>query len=223
MTESRRQGQVVRVLLLPADFTFVCPTELGDMADYGEFQKLGVEVSVSTDTHFVPKGLGRRVRNHQEDHHPCWATPTGTISRNFDVMIEEGFGAARRSFVVEPEGVVKVAEINDLGIGRDALSCCARSGLPSTSPTGQVCPAKWQEGRRDPEAVLDLVGKDLVASAGQRFSLFPERQGVSRRAGRFTSALHPRKNSSCWMPTSEPVASLSDQGEPPGGDRRVPR
>ena len=106
----------------PADFTFVCPTELGDMADhYAELQKLGVEVySVSTDTHFTHKAWHDASETIKKINYPMIGDPTGAISRGFGVMIEEEGLALRGTFVANKEGIIKVAEIHDLGIGRSA-------------------------------------------------------------------------------------------------------
>ncbi|MFP5440621.1 MAG: alkyl hydroperoxide reductase subunit C [Gammaproteobacteria bacterium] len=147
----------------PADFTFVCPTELGDVADlYPEFQKLGVEVySVSTDTHFVHKAWADASDTIKKIKYPMIADPTGTITRNFGVMIEEEGLALRGTFVVNPEGVIKVCEIHDLGIGRDAgeLLRKVKAAQYVASHPGEVCPAKWKEGAATLKPSLDLVGK----------------------------------------------------------------
>jgi peroxiredoxin (alkyl hydroperoxide reductase subunit C) len=147
----------------PADFTFVCPTELGDMADlYPEFQKLGVEVySVSTDTHFTHKAWHDASDTIKKIRYVMIGDPTGTITRNFDVMIEEAGLALRGTFLVNPEGEIKVAEIHDLGIGRDASELLRKvkaAQYVATHP-GEVCPAKWQEGSATLKPSLDLVGK----------------------------------------------------------------
>ena len=147
----------------PADFTFVCPTELGDMADvYPEFQKLGVEVySVSTDTHFTHKAWHDASETIKKIKYPMLGDPTGTITRNFDVMIEEEGLALRGTFLVNPEGQIKVAEIHDLGIGRDAgeLLRKVKAAQYVASHPGEVCPAKWKEGAETLKPSLDLVGK----------------------------------------------------------------
>jgi peroxiredoxin (alkyl hydroperoxide reductase subunit C) len=147
----------------PADFTFVCPTELGDMADlYPEFKKLGVEVySVSTDTHFTHKAWHDASDTIKKIQYVMLGDPTGTITRNFDVMIEEEGLALRGTFLVNPEGEIKVAEIHDLGIGRDASELLRKvkaAQYVATHP-GEVCPAKWKEGDATLAPSLDLVGK----------------------------------------------------------------
>ena len=106
----------------PADFTFVCPTELGDLADhYEEFQKRGVEIySVSTDTHFTHKAWHDSSDTIGKIKYTMIGDPTGDITRNFEVM-REGQGLAdRRTFVVDPDGIIQAMEITAEGIGRDA-------------------------------------------------------------------------------------------------------
>jgi peroxiredoxin len=151
------------VFFYPADFTFVCPTELGDLADvYPEFQKLGVECySVSTDTHFTHKAWRDASDTIKKIKYPMIGDPTGAISRNFDVMIEEEGLALRGTFVINPEGEIKVAEIHDLGIGRDAKELLRKVQAAQyvASHPGEVCPAKWTPGEATLAPSLDLVGK----------------------------------------------------------------
>ena len=122
VTEETLKGKWNVFVFYPADFTFVCPTELGDVADhYEELQKMGVEVySVSTDTHFTHKAWHDASETIKKITYPMLGDPTGAISRNFDVMIEEEGLALRGTFIIDPDGVIKTAEVNDLGIGRSA-------------------------------------------------------------------------------------------------------
>ncbi len=147
----------------PADFTFVCPTELGDMADkYSEFQKIGVEVySVSTDTHFVHKAWHDASETIKKIQFPMLADPTAHLSRAFGVHIEEEGIAYRGTFLVDPEGRIKLAEINDNGIGRNADELLRKVQAAQYVAThkGQVCPAKWKPGADTLKPGLDLVGK----------------------------------------------------------------
>lgn len=163
LTEASVKGKWSVFFFYPADFTFVCPTELGDMADlYPEFQKLGVEVySVSTDTHFTHKAWHDASDTIKKIKYPMIGDPTGAISRGFDVMIEEAGLALRGTFVVNPEGQIKVAEIHDLGIGRDASELLrkVKAAQYVASHPGEVCPAKWKEGAETLKPSLDLVGK----------------------------------------------------------------
>ena len=163
VTDASVKGKWSIFFFYPADFTFVCPTELGDMADlYPEFQKLGVEVySVSTDTHFVHKAWADASETIKKIQYPMIGDPTGAITRGFDVMIEEEGLALRGTFVVNPEGMIKVAEIHDLGIGRDASELLrkVKAAQYVASHPGEVCPAKWKEGEATLKPSLDLVGK----------------------------------------------------------------
>lgn len=147
----------------PADFTFVCPTELEDMADhYAQFKELGCEVySVSTDTHFVHKAWHDTADSIGKIKFPMIGDPTGKITRGFDVMIEEDALALRGTFLVNPEGVIKVAEVHDLGIGRSAKDLVRKLQAAQyvASNDGEVCPANWTPGEKTLSPSLDLVGK----------------------------------------------------------------
>jgi peroxiredoxin (alkyl hydroperoxide reductase subunit C) len=163
VTDADLKGQWSVFFFYPADFTFVCPTELGDVADlYAEFQKLGVEVySVSTDTHFTHKAWHDASETIKKIAYPMLGDPTHAISRNFGVLIEEEGLALRGTFVVNPEGVIKVAEIHDLGIGRDAKELLRKVQAAQYVAThnGEVCPASWKPGQETLKPSLDLVGK----------------------------------------------------------------
>jgi peroxiredoxin (alkyl hydroperoxide reductase subunit C) len=163
VTDADLRGRWSVLFFYPADFTFVCPTELGDLADhYAELQNLGVEVySVSTDTHFTHKAWHDASETIRKIHYPMVGDPTGAISRNFGVMIEEEGLALRGTFVIDPEGRIKVCEIHDLGIGRDAKELLRKVQAAQYVAThdGEVCPAKWQPGQKTLAPSLDLVGK----------------------------------------------------------------
>ncbi|HOI67495.1 MAG TPA: alkyl hydroperoxide reductase subunit C, partial [Thiomonas arsenitoxydans] len=122
VTEASLKGKWSVVVFYPADFTFVCPTELEDLADnYDTFKALGVEIySVSTDTHFAHKAWHDTSEAIKKVNYPMIGDPTGALTRNFDVMIEEEGLALRGTFLINPEGVIKLCEIHDNGIGRDA-------------------------------------------------------------------------------------------------------
>lgn len=163
VTQNNLMGKWSIFFFYPADFTFVCPTELGDMADkYADFQKLGVEVySVSTDTHFTHKAWHDASETIKKIKYPMLADPTGQLSRAFGVHIEEAGLAYRGTFVVDPEGKIKIAEIQDNGIGRNAdelLRKVTAAQFVATHP-GEVCPAKWTPGAKTLKPGLDLVGK----------------------------------------------------------------
>ncbi|MFO1195377.1 MAG: alkyl hydroperoxide reductase subunit C [Burkholderiaceae bacterium] len=163
VTEASLKGQWSIVFFYPADFTFVCPTELGDLADhYAELQRLGVEVySVSTDTHFTHKAWHDTSDTIAKIRFPMIGDPTGRITRNFGVMIEEAGLAERGTFVVDPQGRIQIVEINAGGIGRDASELLrkVKAAQYVASHPGEVCPAKWQEGEQTLAPSLDLVGK----------------------------------------------------------------
>ncbi|MCF1429214.1 MAG: peroxiredoxin [Shewanella sp.] len=163
VSEQDLLGKWSVVMFYPADFTFVCPTELGDMADhYEKLQTMGVEVySVSTDTHFTHKAWHDTSDTINKINFPMIGDPTGLISRNFGVMIEEEGLALRGTFVINPEGQIKVAEIHDLGIGRSASELVRKVQAAQYVAThdGEVCPAKWQPGEETLSPSLDLVGK----------------------------------------------------------------
>jgi len=163
ISDESLKGKWSVFVFYPADFTFVCPTELEDLADkYAEFQKSGVEVyAVSTDTHFSHKAWHDTSPAIGKVKYPLVGDPTGRLSRNFDVMIEEEGLALRGTFVINPEGQIKVCEIHDLGIGRDAgelLRKVKAAQYVATNP-GEVCPARWVEGRATLKPSIDLVGK----------------------------------------------------------------
>ena len=163
ITEASLKGKWSVVFFYPADFTFVCPTELGDLADvYEEYRKIGVEIySVSTDTHFTHKAWHGASDTIKKIQYPMVGDPTGNITRNFGVMIEEEGLALRGTFVINPEGVIKVCEIHDLGIGRDARELLRKVQAAQyiAAHPGEVCPAKWQPGAQTLAPSLDLVGK----------------------------------------------------------------
>ena len=122
MTEADLKCKWSVVFFYPADFTFVCPTELEDLADnYAAFQKLGVEIySVSTDTHFAHKAWHDTSDAVKKINYTMIGDPTHVLSRNFDVLIEADGIADRGTFVIDPSGKIQIIELNAGGIGRDA-------------------------------------------------------------------------------------------------------
>jgi peroxiredoxin (alkyl hydroperoxide reductase subunit C) len=157
------RGKWSVMFFYPADFTFVCPTELGDLADhYAEFQKLGVEIyAVSTDTHFTHKAWHDTSATIGKIRFPMVGDPTGAITRNFGVMIESEGLAERGTFVIDPQGRIQIVEINAGGIGRDASELLRKIKAAQyvAAHPGEVCPAKWKEGDATLAPSLDLVGK----------------------------------------------------------------
>ena len=163
ITEADVKGKWAVFFFYPADFTFVCPTELGDVADhYAEFQKLGVEIySVSTDTHFVHKAWADASETIAKIKYTMVGDPTGEITRNFENM-REGQGLADRgTLIVDPQGIIQAVEITAEGIGRDAgdLLRKVKAAQYVAAHPGEVCPAKWKEGAETLKPSLELVGK----------------------------------------------------------------
>ena len=163
VTDTDVAGKWAVFFFYPADFTFVCPTELEDLADnYAEFKKLGVEIySVSTDTHFAHKAWHDTSEAIKKIQYTMVGDPTGVICRNFEVMIEDVGLADRGTFVIDPDGKIQIVEINAGGIGRDASELLrkVKAAQYVASHPGEVCPAKWQEGAETLKPSLDLVGK----------------------------------------------------------------
>jgi NADH-dependent peroxiredoxin subunit C len=163
ITEANFKGQWSVVFFYPADFTFVCPTELEDLQNgYGEFQRRGVEIySVSTDTHFSHKAWHDTSPAIGKIEYIMVGDPTHQISRNFEVMIEDAGVADRGTFVIDPNGKIQVVEITAGGIGRDAAELLRKikaAQYVHTHP-GEVCPAAWKEGEQTLAPSLDLIGK----------------------------------------------------------------
>jgi NADH-dependent peroxiredoxin subunit C len=163
VTDADLKGKWSIVVFYPADFTFVCPTELEDMQNqYETLKSLGAEVySVSTDTHFVHKAWHDSSEAIGKITYTMIGDPSHQISRNFDVLIEEDGVADRGTFIIDPDGVVQALEINAGGIGRDASTVVnkIKAAQYVRNNPGEVCPAKWQEGGETLKPSLDLVGK----------------------------------------------------------------
>ncbi len=163
VTEQTLKGKWSVLMFYPADFTFVCPTELEDLADHHEaFKDLGVELyGISTDSHFAHKAWHDTSDAIKKVNYALIGDPTGSLSRNFEVMVEEEGMALRGTFVVNPAGQIKLCEVHDNGIGRDAseLMRKLKAAQYVAAHPGQVCPAKWKEGAATLTPSLDLVGK----------------------------------------------------------------
>lgn len=163
VTDKDLLGKWSVLFFYPADFTFVCPTELEDMADkYNTLQKMGVEVySISTDTHFTHKAWHDNSPTIKKIQFPMLADPTAYLSQSFGVYIEEEGVSYRGTFVVDPEGYVKISEVHDNGIGRNADELVRKLEAAQfvANNSGEVCPAKWRPGSKTLKPGLDLVGK----------------------------------------------------------------
>lgn len=157
------RGKWAVFFFYPADFTFVCPTELEDLADtYAQFQRLGVEIyGVSTDTHFTHKAWHDTSETISKVRFPLIGDPTHLLARNFEVLIEDAGVADRGTFVIDPEGRIQIVEITAGGIGRNAgeLLRKIKAAQYVAAHPGEVCPAKWKEGEKTLTPSLDLVGK----------------------------------------------------------------
>ncbi|WP_295524771.1 alkyl hydroperoxide reductase subunit C [Novosphingobium sp. Chol11] len=163
VSEADVAGKWAVFFFYPADFTFVCPTELEDLAHkHDELLAMGVEVySVSTDTHFSHKAWHDSSPAIGKINYYMLGDPTGTITRNFDVM-REGQGLADRgTFVVDPDGVIQIMETTCEGVGRNAeeLVRKIKAAQYVRAHPGEVCPAKWEQGEETLAPSFDLVGK----------------------------------------------------------------
>ncbi|MGQ0644664.1 MAG: alkyl hydroperoxide reductase subunit C [Elusimicrobiota bacterium] len=157
------KGKWMLLIFYPADFTFVCPTELEDAAQlYEEFKKEGAEVfSVSTDTVFTHKAWHDTSAAIKKVKYPMLADPTGQLCRAFGTYIEEEGLSLRGSFVIDPDGVLKCMEISDNSLGRSSRELLRKLQAAAfvRKNKGEVCPANWEPGKKTLKPGLDLVGK----------------------------------------------------------------
>lgn len=157
------KGKWVVVVFYPADFTFVCPTELGELADhYEEFKQLNAEIlSVSTDTVFVHKAWHDNSKTIQKIGYPMLADPTGNMARAYGTYIANEGLALRGTFLIDPDGKLKAYEIHDNSIGRSAQELLRKlQAAQFVREHGeQACPASWTPGHETLKPGLDLVGK----------------------------------------------------------------
>lgn len=157
------KGKWSVVCFYPADFTFVCPTELEDLQNqYATLKSMGVEVySVSTDTHFTHKAWHDHSEAIGKIEYIMIGDPSHKISRMFEVLNEESGQADRGTFILDPEGKVQAIEITAGGIGRDASTLIDKMKAAQYvhNNPGEVCPAKWKEGAQTLKPSIDLVGK----------------------------------------------------------------
>ncbi len=146
----------------PADFTFVCPTELDDLAClYESFKEINCEVySISCDTHYVHKAWHDASDTIKKIKFPMLADPTGALAREFDVMIENAGVSERGTFIINPEGKIVSYEVVAGNVGRNAEELHRRvQALQFVAMHGdEVCPAKWRPGAKTLKPGLDLVG-----------------------------------------------------------------
>lgn len=157
------KGKWAVLLFYPADFTFVCPTELEEAANYyEEFQKAGAEViSVSTDTVYTHKAWHDVSPAIKKIKYPMAADPTGNLCREFGTYIDDAGLSLRGTFIIDPDGVLKSADIHDNSIGRSAGEILRKVQAAKfvRENKGEVCPASWKPGAKTLKPGLNLVGK----------------------------------------------------------------
>ncbi|NCN07911.1 redoxin domain-containing protein [Candidatus Falkowbacteria bacterium] len=157
------RGKWLILFFYPADFTFVCPTELKEMAEnYDNLKKLGAEViSVSTDNVYSHKAWHDTSETIKHIAFPMASDQTARLSQSLGVYIEEKGEALRGTFIINPQGVIKVIEVNDNSIGRSAQELVRKlqAAIFVSKHGDQVCPASWQPGGSTLKPDLDLVGK----------------------------------------------------------------
>lgn len=162
ITKADIMGKWSVFFFYPADFTFVCPTELEDLANkYEDFKAIGCEIySVSTDSHFVHKAWHDASERIQKIHYPMLADPTHALSKDFDVLIEQDGMAERGTFIVNPDGDIAAYEVSAGNVGRNADELYRKvQALQFVREHGdEVCPAKWTPGAETLKPSLDLVG-----------------------------------------------------------------
>jgi peroxiredoxin (alkyl hydroperoxide reductase subunit C) len=163
LSQLKQDGKWTVLVFYPADFTFVCPTELADVAGvYDELRELGVEVvSVSTDTHFTHMAWQREEKLLERVRYPMGADPTGNVSSLFGVYDESSGLALRGTFIINPEGVLVASETNYYNVGRNAdeLLRKMKANVYLAKHPDEACPAKWEEGGKTLKPGKDLVGK----------------------------------------------------------------
>ena len=157
------KGKWVVLIFYPADFTFVCPTELEDAATYYEEVKaLGGEImSISTDTAFSHKAWHDESPAISKINYPMLADPTGKVSMMLGTYIEEEGLSLRGTFIIDPDGVLKTIEIHDNNIGRSAKEMVRKLEAAKfvREHDGNVCPASWEPGKDVLTPGIDLIGK----------------------------------------------------------------
>lgn len=157
------KGKWVVLIFYPADFTFVCPTELEEAAHlYEDFKKIGAEVfSVSTDTVFAHKAWHDQSPAIKSVNYPMLADPTGNVCKEFGTYIEEEGVSLRGSFIIDPDGILRAMEMHDNSIGRSGKELLRKlqACIFVREHKGQVCPASWEPGSDTLKPGLDLVGK----------------------------------------------------------------
>lgn len=162
VTKEDIKGKWSVFFFYPADFTFVCPTELEDLQNrYDDFKKESCEIfTVSTDTHFVHKAWHDSSERISKTEFPMLADPTHALCKDFEVLIDAEGLAERGSFIVDPDGKIVMYEVNAGNVGRNAEELFRRlQACKFVAEHGdEVCPAKWTPGEETLKPSLDLVG-----------------------------------------------------------------
>jgi peroxiredoxin (alkyl hydroperoxide reductase subunit C) len=159
----RKSGKWTVLVFYPADYTFVCPTELADVAEkYEDLTKAGAEIiSVSTDTQFVHLAWRREEKLLSKVNYLMGADPTGTVSRLFGVYDETTGLPLRGTFIIGPDGRLASAEINFYNVGRNAQELVRKVQANSylAKHPEEVCPANWSQGQKTLKPGASLVGR----------------------------------------------------------------
>jgi peroxiredoxin (alkyl hydroperoxide reductase subunit C) len=218
VTEKDTEGRWSVFFFYPADFTFVCPTELGDVADhYEELQKLGVDVySVSTDTHFTHKAWHSSSETIAKIKYAMIGDPTGALTRNFDNMREDEGLADRATFVVDPQGIIQAIEVTAEGIGRDASDLLRKIKAAQyvASHPGEVCPAKWKEGEATlaPSWTWSARSRLFVpggaACTGLQYRRPGKRRATRQSMGAFAPILFQHHDASAFRPPDKAACMM---------------
>ncbi|MBN1586686.1 MAG: redoxin domain-containing protein [Candidatus Omnitrophica bacterium] len=169
LEQQKKAGKWTILVFYPADYTFVCPTELADVASiYDEAQKAGAEIiSVSTDTKFVHLAWQREEKLLEKVKYPMAADPTGNVSRLFGVWDESAGLAYRGTFIISPEGKLTGSEVNFFNVGRNAQELLRKikANTYLAKHPEEACPANWKEGAKTLKPGADLVGRVAAAVA----------------------------------------------------------
>lgn len=157
------KGKWLVFIFYPADFTFICPTELEAAADnYSEFQNLGAEIiSVSTDKVFSHKAWKDASSAIKKINFPMMSDPAGKLCKTLGIYLEDEGISLRATFIVDPEGIIKSCEIHDNDIGRNIKETIRKLQAIKfvRENKGQVCPVNWEPGKKTLKPDIDLIGK----------------------------------------------------------------
>ncbi|MFH1209456.1 MAG: redoxin domain-containing protein [archaeon] len=157
------KGKWIVLFFYPADFTFICPTELGELANnYETFKKLNAEIiSVSVDTAFVHKAWHDNSDTIKKIKFPMLADPARRVTTSYDTLIEEEGLSLRATFLIDPEGIIKAFEFHDNNLGRSIHELIRKLEAADfvSKHKGQVCPINWEPGEETLTPSLELVGK----------------------------------------------------------------